>query len=127
MKENIGAILQNIASGNAPGRLDECLCLMTAAGFPCRSSDRDTCIGCGYEIYTKAAIHTIMREYARLSILKDSSGKEDSWRYTKILELAVLPALSEMLASLKLYCDNADITEFLDIVERGMDYAGHSL
>jgi len=68
-----------------------------------------------------------MREYARLSILKDSSGKEDSWRYTKILELAVLPALSEMLASLKLYCDNADITEFLDIVERGMDYAGHSL
>jgi len=125
--ENIGDILQNIASGNAPGRQGECLCLMTAAGFPCPYPDRDSCIGCGYEIYTKAAMHTLMSEYVRLAGLKRTADKSDSWRYGKILEQAVLPAISEMLGALKLLYKDADNSEILDIVERGLDYADGNL
>jgi len=127
LKKNVGEILQNIASGNAPGRKDECLCLMTAAGFPCSYPDRDSCIGCGYEIYTKTAAHVLMSEYARLMTLRNSAEKSDSWRYGKILEQAVLPAISEILGAAKLLYRDADITELLDIVERGLDHADGSL
>lgn len=127
VKETVGDILQNIASGNAPGRQDECLCLMTAAGFPCPYPDRDSCIGCGYEIYTKTAMHVLMNEYMRLMALKNSAKKSDSWRHGKILEQAVLPAISEMLGAVKLLYHDADITEILDIVEKGLDYADGGL
>ena len=79
--ESIFFMLQNIASGNAPGRQEECLCLRTATGLACSFVDRDTCIGCGYEIYTKAAIHTLMKEYSRLCQLKKNALQTDVWRY----------------------------------------------
>jgi len=124
---NVGEILQNIASGNAPSRHDDCLCLMTAAGLPCPYADRDSCIGCGYEIYTKTAIHTLMGEYIRLSELKKSSGQTESRRYEKILEQAVLPAISEILCTAKHFYKENDMTEILDIVERGVEYADRFL
>lgn len=122
--ENIFGILQNIASGNAPGRCEEYLCLMTAAGLPCAFTDRDACIGCGYEIYTKAAAHMLMKEYAHLVHMKKSAKQaEDARRYEKILEMSVLPAVAEMISSAKLLYRETDITGFLDIVERGLEYA----
>lgn len=122
MNKSVGDILQNIASGNAPSRQAECLCLMTAAGFPCPHPDRDSCIGCGYEIYTKAAMHTLMSEYVRLTTLMKSSHKTDAWRYKKMLEKAIMPAIGEMLGSLRILCKDADITEILDIVEGGLNH-----
>jgi len=123
IKENVFGMLQNIASGNAPGRQGECLCLMTAAGLPCPFADRDGCVGCGYEIYTKTAMHTLMKEYARLTSLKNRVDKSETWRYKGILEQAILPAVSEMLAAAKLLYPDADTTALLDIVEEGITYA----
>jgi len=99
---------------------------MTAAGFPCPFADRDVCIGCGYEIYTKTAMHTLMREYTRLFGLKQAVEQPDAWRYGKILEQAILPAVAEMLAAMKLLY-GADTTGLLDIVERGLALADHSI
>jgi hypothetical protein len=127
VKQNIGDILQNIASGNAPSRHDGCLCLMTAAGLSCPYSDRDSCIGCGYEIYTKTAMHTLMGEYIRLSELKKSSMHTEARRYGTILEQAVLPAISEILCAAKYFYKENDMTEILDIVERGIEYADRLL
>jgi len=122
MKENVFNMLQNIASGNAPGRQEEYLCLMTAAGFACAHADRDGCIGCGYEIYTKTAMHTLMKEYAHLMGLKNSAPKSEAWRYERILEQAVLPAVSEMLSAMKLLYPQADLSGLLDIVEKGIEH-----
>jgi len=127
IREGIGGILQNIAAGCAPSHHEECLCLMTAAGFSCRFPERGGCVGCGYEIYTKSAMHMLMKEYARLTKLKNETAAGNIWRYEKILEQAILPAVSEMIATVKLYCDDNNIAEYLDIVERGIEYAGHSL
>ncbi|OQB11621.1 MAG: hypothetical protein BWY15_02436 [Firmicutes bacterium ADurb.Bin193] len=123
IRENIFITLQNIASGSAPSRQEEYLCLMTAAGFPCAFTDRDACLGCGYEIYTKAAIHTLMKEYTRLTRLKRSEKPTDAWRYEKILEQAVFPAISEMIGAVKILYQEANVSIFLDIVERGIEYA----
>lgn len=120
LKENVYGMLQNIASGNAPSKQEECLCLMTAAGFPCPFADRYGCIGCGYEIYTKTAMHILMGEYTRLAELRNSSDQSEAWRYERILEAAVLPAVAEMITAMKTLCPGADMTELLDIVERGI-------
>ncbi len=125
IKENVAAMLQNIASGNAPSRQAETLCLMSAAGSPCPSADRDSCIGCGYEIYTKTAMHVLMREYTRLTDLQRTNA-DGVWRFGKILEQAVLPAVTEMLAAMKILY-GADTDELLDIVERGLALAGHGV
>ena len=122
IRENVFTILQNIASGNAPSRKDEYLCLMSAAGLPCISTDRAVCIGCGYEIYTKSAIHSLMKEYVRLSQLKNTEKQADTWRYQKILEQTIMPAVSEMINSVKLLYQGADMSDFLNIIERGLNY-----
>lgn len=123
IKESVFWILQNIASGNAPGRQEEYLCLMTAAGFRCAFSDRSGCIGCGYEIYTKTAMHTLMREYVRLSHVRNDAGPPEAWRCGQILEQAILPAVTEMLAAVKLLYPEADTTELLNIIEEGVHHA----
>jgi hypothetical protein len=128
IRENAAGMLQNIASGCAPSRQEEALCLMTAAGLSCPYTDRDACIGCGYEIYTKTAMHTLMREYARLTRLKNQSADQpDAWRYKKMLDQAVLPAVSEMLAAVRVLYRDADMAGLLDIVERGIECADHGV
>jgi len=122
IKENIPRLLQNIASGNAPSRQREYLCLMTAAGFSCPCADRDGCIGCGYEIYTKTAMHTLMKEYAYLTTLKNSTDNSETWRYERILEQAILPAVAEMLSAMKLLYPESDLDDLLDIMEKGLGY-----
>lgn len=118
--ERIFILLQNIACGNAPGKQEECLCLLTAAGLPCAHAGRERCIGCGYEIYTKTAMHTLMKEYARLSGLRKVAEKSDVWRYEKIMEHAVLPAISELLSAARILYKGVDTSGLLDIVERGL-------
>ena len=117
IKESVGSMLQNIASGSAPGKQDGFLCLMTAAGRSCSFAGRGGCIGCGYEVLTKTAMYTLMREYARLNDCIKNSGGSDALRYTKIIEQAIIPAVEEMLTSAKLLYTNADVSELMDIME----------
>jgi hypothetical protein len=115
--ENIGNMLQNIASGAAPGRQKGYLCLMTAAGLPCPFAARNGCMGCGYEIYTKATMYALIREFVRLSDARDSAEPTDAQRYALILEQAVKPAVKEILASAKLLYPDSDVSSLYDIME----------
>jgi hypothetical protein len=118
LRDNVFSILQTIASGAAPSRQPEYLCLMTAANRACRSVNRDSCLGCGYEIYTKSAMHLLMKEYIRLSTQKSA----DTWRGKRIVEQAIMPAITEMLSAMcELYPD-ADASSLHDIIERGLSY-----
>ena len=119
IRGSVADILQNIASGNAPGRQDGCLCLMTAAGFGCTDSERSSCIGCGYEIYTKTILHCLSKEYARLVSLRKGSVAEESVRCTKILKEAIMPAITEMFASIKRMYPDADIKNLINATEMG--------
>ena len=110
IKESVGAVLQNIASGAAAARQADCLCLMTAAGQICKYPRRDGCIGCGYEVYTKTTMYTLMREYKRLSDSIKKSKATDAKRSKMILEQAIYPAVKEILASVKILYPNADIS-----------------
>jgi len=120
-KQEIGTVLQDIASGNAPSRMDECLCLMSAVGESCPNPDRANCIGCGYEILTKSAMHLLIREYGRLNLKRKAETDRESWRYSAMLNGAVIPAIDEIVFCAKSLAPNADVTSLLDIVERGLE------
>ncbi len=122
IRGRVSFTLQNIASGNAPSRQDDILCLMTAAGAACPFADRNACMGCGYEIFTKSVMHSLVSEYGRLLAMKKVVGSPDAPRCQMILEQAVLPAISEMLIAAKSLYQEDSITGLLDIVERGIDY-----
>jgi hypothetical protein len=118
--ENTFGVLQNVASGNAPSRQDEWLCLMTAADRACPYPERACCLGCGYEIYTKSAMHMLMKEYARINGLCACAAPGERLRYTKILETAIFPAVMEILASVRVLYPGNDNSELLAIVEKGV-------
>jgi hypothetical protein len=113
-------ILQNIASGNAPGRQEGCLCLMTASGFTCADPDRSCCIGCGYEIYTKTIMRCLTAEYKRLVERKKSADEKEAIRCSKILKAAVMPAIAEMIASMKQLYPASDISPLLEEMKGGL-------
>lgn len=123
IKTNAFQALQNIASGNAPGRQNEYLCLMTAAKLRCPHPKRAACVGCEFEILTKAAMHSLMREYVRISALRDTSDGTENTRYGKLLETAVFPAVYEFISSAQLLYPDINADALLDIMEEGLGYA----
>jgi hypothetical protein len=122
IRESVEGILQNIASGNAPGRQDGFLCLMTAAGFNCADVDRSCCIGCGYEIYTKTILRLLLSEYTRIKSKKRAANKSEAARCDALLKKAVLPALSEMLLAAERLFPDADLKPLLDELKGGLPY-----
>lgn len=91
-------ILHNIASGQAVSKQNECLCLITALNRMCPYKDRGQCIGCEYEISTKATVFLLVSEYNRMMNLYDKSSDELSkMKYKNLLKQQVLPSLDEIL------------------------------
>jgi len=123
MRGSVDSILQNIASGSAPGRQGGFLCLMTAAGYACTDPDRSCCIGCGFEIYTKTILRLLLSEYSRLLERKRASGEDEVARCEAILKKAVLPAITEMLLSTERLYPDADMRPMLEDLKGGFDNA----
>jgi hypothetical protein len=119
IRGSISDILQNIASGNAPGKQDGFLCLMTASGFFCADAWRSSCIGCGYEIFTKTILHSLSKEYARLLTAKNDTDPAEATRCTKILKEAVMPAIAEIFLSMKQMYPDVDIKAMVNATEMG--------
>ena len=116
-------ILQNIASGAAPSKQSELLCLRTASGCPCCMPERTGCLGCEYEIYTKSAMHLLMKEYARLNQDMKNADAFSTGRLKNILEKGILPAASEILTSIPMLYPDAGMEPLYEIMERGMQDA----
>jgi len=123
IRANIFRILQNIASGNAPGKQDGYLCLMTAATRRCPYPEQSACIMCKHEIFTKTVLQSLMGEYVRISELRERSGAIESERYGKLLEHALLPSIREFIESAQMLYPGIDEKILADILEEGLDYA----
>lgn len=118
--EEIPTVLQKLASGYAPGKQDEMLCVRTAAGFGCCDPCRSSCIGCGYEVYTKAAFHLLIKEFVRISKKRDSATGAERDRYKMLLEKGLLPVIVEIIESFPVLYPDADMGMILDLLERGI-------
>lgn len=109
--------LQRIASGNAPGKDQGSLCMMAACGYACARTESRGCTGCRYEVYTKAVMHQMMKEYARM---KQLCGADDGWRYKEMIKHTILPMMGEFLHSIRELYPGADMGAVAEIMEGGM-------
>ena len=112
-------MLARIASGEAAARQEGFLCALTASGQACRFPDRKSCITCQYEICTKAALHQLTAEYARLLSEHKKSG---GWRSAEIIRTAILPVIKEYFESLRIMYPDADITPYHQILQGGLEH-----
>lgn len=110
--------LQNLASGWAVSKSSECMCLRRAAGLECLSQGQASCLGCGYEIYTKTALHMLVKEYVRMNRLIRESG--DNTRVKEILKKFIIPSILQIFQSISVLYPKADMEILQKIVERGM-------
>ena len=111
--------LEKIASGEAAAKQENFLCALTAAGFSCSFPARRGCIGCPYEICTKAALHHLAAEFERLQSL---SYGEEGWREREIARTAVLPVIREFLATMPLLYPEADLSPYHSILQGGINH-----
>ena len=122
-KEAVADLLQKIAVGAVPAKQPDMLCLRLAAGMTCLCLDRSCCIGCGYEIYTKAALQILIREYVDLSW---QCNHADGWkkeRFRKLMETGILIPVTEIITSVPMLYPDADMEPLLEMMERGIRHA----
>lgn len=98
---DIMTVLQRIASGQAFSKEQDCLCLITACGRICPYLDRRQCVGCKYEISTKATLLLLADEYQRMKRLYDqATDTYEKEKYKALISSIVVPKLNEMLTCL---------------------------
>lgn len=123
LRERTHRVLRNIAAGEAPAKQDGMLCLRLASGQPCSRPGNSCCLGCGYEIYTKAAFYLLVQEYTLLIQKRNLSDGMQRERYTALMEEGILPPVEQILESIPLLYPGADMGPMLEMMERGIAYA----
>jgi hypothetical protein len=120
-REAIGGLLEKLVAECAPAKQPEYFCLRIAAGDKCACPDRGSCLGCGYEIYTKASLHIVAKEFRRLYKAKEAADGFEETRCRNLLEKVLVPAIIQMLASMKtLYKTSMEENFMMDILEGGI-------
>lgn len=122
-RERVYRVLRNVAAGFVPAKQDGMLCLRLASGHACSCTGSGCCLGCGYEIYTKAAFHLLVQEYTLLIQKRNLSAGRQRKRYSALIENGVLPAVEQMLESIPVLYPGTDMKPMLDMMERGISYA----
>lgn len=100
--ETIYQALERIVSGTAFSKQTECYCLLTALGKKCSIPESTQCIGCRYEILTKATLFYLVGEYKRISKLyKQSSDSLEKNKWKSMAQKLIIPKIEEMLICFK--------------------------
>lgn len=95
-------ILHNIGNGNSYSKQNESLCLVTAMHKMCPFKERTSCIGCRYEISTKATFQLMLREYKRNKEIFNTSHSEAEIKRSKaVAEKIIIPSIQRMIICMK--------------------------
>lgn len=120
-REAVGGLLEKLVAECAPAKQPEYFCLRIAAGDKCACPDRGSCLGCGYEVYTKASLNIVVKEFHRLYKSKENGDSFEEKRCRSLLEKVLVPAITQMLASMKtLYKTDMEESIMMDILEGGI-------
>lgn len=125
-KENANNTLKSILMGDAVGKDRGSLCILRASGHNCIKQDRLGCIGCTYEIKTKALLIHYIKEHSRLSKeLEDKSIKSnvtESERRKHVINRIIYPAIEEIIVNLEDTITANELMEYKNIVEEALNH-----
>lgn len=120
-------ITGSIIDGNCYGKTEGVYCLAKACYKGCVQKQRESCIGCGHEMYVKSVLIELSLEILRQEKMNDSASTDgEKFKRTMILKNRLYPASQEILKTIK-YVYHEDITEYLKILERGDEYAAFGI
>lgn len=95
-------VLHRIANGEAFSKQGECMCLMSALHKICPYNDRSNCVGCKFEISTRATFYLMIEEYTRIRDLYASVNNPlEKEKYKQLAISIIAPKMDEMLESIK--------------------------
>lgn len=117
----IESALKMIASGRGHGKDQDVYCLCKAAGKTCLHRDRLSCLGCKYEIKTKALLLRYAVVHQSLASADGTSDAEQIRRkylYTNV----TWPAMMELLSHLERDTIPTEFNLYRNLVEEAMTY-----
>jgi len=110
--ELIREALESITNGECTGKNEGIYCLRKAFGKECSEKSRETCIGCGYEMYVKAFLMELRNEIKfQGSCLDRAKTEGEKIKRRAILEKKLCPTVDELLVTIK-YVYGQDVEEF---------------
>lgn len=121
--ENISEVileaLKSIVNEEASSKHIGIYCLRRSFKQECLEVNRETCIGCGYEIYTKVFIFELINEIKRQEYHSNiAKSKEEKYKRKCILEEKLYPTIYEVLSIMKnIY--HCNIEEFKTMLLEG--------
>lgn len=122
-REQLHQVLQVIVTDGAHAKDKGLYCVKIAMGVVCENYDRSSCIGCGYEIYTKTAFYLLIKEYKTLLYKKHNAEGFEKERLSNILKKGIMPAITEIVTSIPILYPGADMSPYEEMLERGIRYA----
>jgi len=118
--------LNSIALGHPVGKDAESLCLRKAAGQQCFEPGRLNCLGCRYEIKTKALLMRYLANHLKLQAeLKDPSIatlEMEVERRQYALQKIIFPAITEIVTQLKGQLSQDDFLSYQKIAGEVLHY-----
>jgi hypothetical protein len=125
-KEKAGDFLKSILMGEAAGKDFGSICVLRASGHKCVEPSRPGCLGCIYEIKTKALLLHYLKEYSRISKeLEDKSIKSNKIEVERrryIINNVIYHAIEEILITLEGRITSYELMEYKNIVEEALRY-----
>lgn len=99
-KETIRKATKRIALGHGLGKNPDCYCLRKAAGYDCEFKNRLNCMGCRYEIRTKALLVHYAQMHKNLTHFEDATGELERKRRVYLCKEVTYPAMQEIVLHL---------------------------
>lgn len=109
--------LHRIGSGAAYSKQSDCLCMMSAFHRSCPYS-HEQCIGCEFEIDTKATLFHLAMEFERVSALyQKTTDPLEQNKYELLIKTIIVPKLEEMLVQIKEMYGDSVYEDYCRMVE----------
>ena len=99
-KESIETALKKIACGYGTGKEQDVYCLCKAAGMECKHKDRLSCMGCRFEIRTKALLLRYAVMHQELMRTTEDMSELERARRKHLCKTVTYPAMKEILMHL---------------------------
>lgn len=119
---NLEKALKNIALGHGIGKAGDNFCLLKALRKECVRKDRQSCLGCRFEIRTKALfLQYAVNHQQLLGSIGTASGPEKR-RLEHLCRTTTYPAMAEILGHLDTGMAQSEINLYKDLIKEVSTY-----